>query len=209
MIGKSFQAQDAEPYGNNLGVDTTFPNEFDSGDGMVGTVGVGYSVNDQIRVEGRLSYREADFNSRELGMGERDGEEFILNGDIKSTALTIEGFYDIPTGTVIKPYVKAGIGASRNSYSARLGGTGVSDFDPVDGVTDGYYDGYADTTSTEFTWNVGIGASYAINEQMSIIGEYQYVSLGEAKTGQDSFTDGFKVDKAAAHEVQLGLQYQF
>ena len=209
MAGKSIQAQDSQPYGSNLAVDATFPKEFSTGDGNVGTLGLGYVIDKHFRIEARLARRNADFNSRELGMGEREGEEFILNGEIKSTTLSIEGFYDIQSDSAFKPYIKAGVGAARNSYSARLGGTGVADFDPFDGKVDGYYDNYADETSTEFSWNIGAGFRVAINESINFIAEYQYVVLGDASTGQDAFTDGFHIDNAAAHEVQLGLQFNF
>lgn len=210
MIGKSDQSQKSEAYGNNIAVDPTFPNQFSTGDGNVGTIGVGYSFNSQFRIEGRLSHRNGDFDSKELGAGDREGQDFVLNGDIKSTALTIEGFYDFPTQTAFKPYIKAGVGVVRNRYSARLGGTGVAGFfDSLDGTTDGYYDDYADKRSTELTWNVGAGISYAINKKLSLIGEYQYVTLGDAGTSQDDFTDGFRVEDASVHEVQIGIQYNF
>ena len=122
--------------------------------------------------------------------------------------MTVEGFYDIPTGTAFTPYLKAGLGVTRNTYSARLGGAGVAAFDPFDGAADGYYDAYADQTKTEFTWNVGAGASYAVSDKVSLFGEYQYVALGDASTGQDSFTDGFGVD-VAAHEILVGLRASF
>jgi opacity protein-like surface antigen len=209
MIGKSDQAQDSEPYGSNIAVDATFPSQFSTGDGNVGTLGVGYSFSNQFRVEARLGFHNGEFNSREQGMGARAGEDFVLNGEIESKTLTVEGFYDISAGTAFKPYVKAGLGVARNRYSARLGGTGAAGFDAFDGTTDGFYDAYDDQESTEFTWNVGAGVSYAINKQISLVGEYQYVSFGDASTGQDSFTDGFRVEDAAAHEVQLGLKYNF
>ncbi len=172
-------------------------------------IGVGYVVNDQFRIEGRVSFREASFNSREIGTGARAGEEYILNGKLKSTTLTVEGFYDIDTGTDFTPYVKAGAGVARNEYAAKLGGAGLAAFDAFDGAVDGYYDAYDDQTSTEFTWNVGLGLNYAINDQISLVGEYQYVSLGDVQTGQDAFTDGFEIDGATAHEVSVGINYRF
>lgn len=208
MLGLSNQAADSEPYGNNIADDPDFPGEFSTGDGGVGAIGVGYAFDNNLRVEGRLGVHRSDFDSRENGSGARTGEEYVLNGDLKSTTLTVEGFYDIPTGLPFTPYVKAGVGVSRNSYSARLGGSGVAAFDPFDGKSDGYYDAYEDETSTEFTWNVGFGASMPLNDQISVFGEYQYVSFGDASTGQDAFTDGFRVD-AAAHEVMLGLRASF
>ncbi|USH05519.1 outer membrane beta-barrel protein [Grimontia kaedaensis] len=210
LAGKSYQATDSEAYGNNIAVDADFPNDFDSGDGEVGTIGLGYVVNESFRIEGRLGYRESDFNSTRFGSGARNGEEYALVGKLESTTLTVEGFYDIDTGTGLSPYIKGGLGIARNKYSAKLGGQGVQGFfDSLDGTVDGFYDDYPDKTETEFTWNVGLGASYSLNESFTVVGEYQYVSLGDAQTYQDSFTDGFQIDRATAHEVALGLRYRF
>lgn len=209
QLGISQQANDNEAFGNNIAVDPDFPAEFDAGDGNMGGVGLGYRFNERLRVEGRVNYRESSFDSRKIGTGALAGEEYILNGEIESTSLTLEGFYDFTNGSAFTPYVKAGIGASKNSYSAKLGGAGVAAFDPFDGVNDGYYDGYADGDSTEFSWNVGLGATYAIGKQLYAFGEYQYAVLGDMETEPDAFTDGFKIDNAASHEVMLGLRMDF
>nr|WP_067290366.1 outer membrane beta-barrel protein [Marinobacterium profundum] len=208
MIGASHQVGDSKPYGNNIAADQDFPGKFDTGDGAMGALGIGYAFNNQFRVEGRLSLHRADFDSQQFGTGARAGEEYVLNGDIKSTTLTIEGFYDIPVNDRFAPYVKAGVGVTRNRYSARLGGAGVAAFDSFDGTTDGYYDAYDDQTSTEFTWNVGFGGSLALNDQFTLFGEYQYVDFGDASTGQDAFTDGFRVN-TSAHEILFGARADF
>ncbi|MGQ7843530.1 outer membrane protein [Granulosicoccus sp. 3-233] len=207
-IGASFQNSDAEPFGSNVAADADFPGAFDSGDGIVGVLGVGHDLAGPFRIEGRLSFHQADFNSRRYGTGARNGAEYILDGDIESTSLTIDGFYDIPTNGAFSPYVKGGIGVSSNRYSARLGGAGVAEFDAFDGTSDGYYDAYADRDSTEFAWNIGLGGSFALNDRITLFGEYQYASFGDGSTGQDYFTDGFRVD-STAHEVLLGLRSQF
>lgn len=208
MLGLSQQGTDSAPYGDNIAADPEFPGAFSTGDGGTGALGVGYDFGNNIRVESRLGLHQSAFDSREVGTGTRAGEEYILDGEIKSKTLTIEGFYDIPTNSAFTPYVKAGLGVARNSYAARLGGAGVAAFDPFDGTTDGFYDAYADQTSTEFTWNVGAGGSVALSDRVSAFGEYQYVSLGDASTGQDAFTDGFEVE-AAAHEIVFGLRADF
>ena len=208
MAGWSTQANDSEAYGNNIAVDSDFPAEFDTDDGKAGAIGLGYAFNNQFRIEGRLGIHRSDFDSRKVGTGARAGEEYILNGDTHSKSLTIEGFYDFPTASAFSPYIKAGIGVSRNKYSAKLGGAGAAGFDAFDGVVDGYYDAYADEESTEFAWNVGAGVSYKLNNRVNIFGEYQYISLGDAETGQDSFTDGFQLE-SAAHEVLVGLRANF
>lgn len=209
QIGYSSQAQDSAPYGNNIAADADFPGSFDADNSAVGAIGLGYRFNDNFRLEGRLGYRSSDFNDTHYGTGARNGAEYTLNGDISSTTFTIEGFYDFPNSTAFTPYVKAGIGVSRNKYSAKLGGAGVAAFDPYDGTADGYYDNYADGKSTEFTWNVGFGGSYEVSKSTQIFAEYQYAQFGDVKTGQDSFTDGFKIDDAAAHEVMIGLRVNF
>lgn len=209
QAGYSSQAEDSAPYGNNIAVDNDFPGAFDNDGSAVGAIGLGYRFNDNLRLEGRLGYRSSDFNDTHYGTGARNGEEYTLNGDISSTTFTIEGFYDFPNSTAFTPYVKAGIGVSRNKYSAKLGGAGVAAFDAFDGTTDGYYDNYADGKSTEFSWNVGFGGSYEMSKTTTLFAEYQYAQFGNVQTGQDSFTDGFKVDDAAAHEVMMGLRINF
>ena len=209
QIGNSQQASDAEPYGNNIAADADFPGEFDLDNSAVGAIGIGYKFNEQLRVEGRLGYRDSSFNDTNFGTGARDGQEYTLNGDIKSTTLTVEGFYDFPNKSAFTPYVKAGLGVSKNKYSAKLGGAGVAAFDAFDGAADGYYDNYADDDSSSFTWNVGFGGSYELSKKTSLYGEYQYASFGDVKTGQDSFTDGFKIDDTSAHEFVAGIRVNF
>ncbi|MBT8080066.1 MAG: outer membrane beta-barrel protein [Gammaproteobacteria bacterium] len=209
QLAFSEQANDSRPIGQNIAADPDFPGKFDAGDATVGGIGIGYKVSEQFRIEGRISHRDSSFNDRQIGTGARDGEEYILNGALESTTFTVEGFYDFANESSFTPYVKAGVGVSDNSYSARLGGAGVAAFDPFDGVTDGYYDAYADGDSTEFSWNVGVGGNFDVSDSVSFYGEYQYVSFGDVSTGQDAFTDGFEIEDAAANEFVLGIRISF
>ncbi|MBU3004655.1 outer membrane protein [Paraglaciecola arctica] len=209
QLGVSQQINDSQAIGNNIAVDADFPAEFDAGDGTVGSIGLGYVINPQFRVEARLGYRESSFDETLLGTGARDGEEYILDGEIQSTTLTLEGFYDFQNSTAFTPYIKAGVGISDNSYSAKLGGTGVAAFDAFDGATDGFYDAYTDDDSTEFSWNVGFGGHYQVNETTSVYAEYQYASFGDVQTGQDSFTDGFTIEDLSTNEVSVGIRVNF
>ncbi|MFK7962529.1 MAG: outer membrane protein [Burkholderiaceae bacterium] len=208
LLGGSVETNDVRAYGENIAVDPDFPANFDAGDGAIAGIGLGYIINRQFRIEGRLAFYDTDFNSRRLGTGARAGEEYILDGSLRSTTLTAEVFYDLPTSLPLSPYVKAGVGIALNKYSARLGGAGVAAFDGLDGVADGFYDAYPDQSSTELTWNVGLGISYRITNTLNLFGEYQYVTLGDSQTGQDQFTDGFSVD-SSKHTVTIGLRAQF
>lgn len=209
QVGASIQANDSEPYGNNIAVDSDFPGSFESETGVVGGLGLGYMFSEQFRVEGRIAYRTADIDDTNIGTGARAGQEYILDGSIDTTTFTVEALYDFTNSTSFTPYVKAGAGIAYNEYSARLGGAGIAAFDAYDGNADGYYDNYADGDSTELTWNVGTGLSYAITEKLSLYTEYQYSYFGDVSTGQDAFTDGFEIEDISSHEVSIGMRLSF
>ncbi|GHB77452.1 hypothetical protein GCM10008107_28750 [Psychrosphaera saromensis] len=209
QLGSSQQINGSQAYGNNIAKDTDFPAEFDVNSGTVGSIGIGYIINRQFRVEGRIGYRESSFDQQRFGTGARTDEEYILDGEIESFTYTIEGFYDFANDSVFTPYIKAGIGIADNSYSAKLGGAGVAAFDPFDGSADGFYDGYADDKSTELSWNLGFGVNYQLTEIAAVYAEYQYTYLGDVMTGQDLFTDGFMIDDLAANELSIGLRINF
>jgi len=203
--GFGLQASESEPYGENIAIDADFPSAFGSGDGAAGSVAIGFVLSNMARLEGRLGLHRGTFRETEFGTGERSGEEYILDGRVKSTTFTLEAFYDIPMDA-ITPYLKVGVGVSSNSYSARLGGAGVAAFDPFDGTPDGYYDAYPDESTTNFAWNVGVGGSTAIAARFDLFAEYQFMAFGDAETGQDGFTDGFRIGGASAHEGLVGIR---
>lgn len=203
--GYGAQASDSNPYGENIAADSDFPAAFGSGDGPVGIVAIGYALSENARFEGRFGLHRGIFTETEFGTGERAGEEYILDGSLKSATFTVEAFYDFPLKPVT-PYLKVGAGVSSNSYAARLGGAGVAAFDPFDGTEDGYYDAYSDETTTSFAWNVGAGASVALSNRFDLFAEYQFITFGDAETGQDDFTDGFQIDGASAHQGIVGIR---
>lgn len=95
--------------------------------------------------------------------------------------------------------MKAGIGLARNSYKVAFAvpAFGSSDFL------------YGEKTSTEFSWNVGVGASYELNSQWDIYTEYQVQNVGEVATEKDSFSDRWVNDSYLIQEVNVGLRYNF
>lgn len=212
MAGYSEQITDSSPYGNNIAQDSTFPSTFDAGDGAIYSLGIGYKFSPDIRFEARLATREGSFTETRDGTGSREGDNYKLDGEIESTTLTLEAFYDFHNDTIFTPYIKAGVGVADNSYSARLGGRGIDGLADLGFITldsNGYYSEYKDDDSTEFTWNIGAGVSVDINERVEVYAEYQYADLGDVATTLDAFTDGFRIDGATANEFTLGLSVAF
>lgn len=208
VIGFSSQADDVSPIGQNIAVDPSFPSTFDGGDGVAGGIGVGYRY-DNFRIEGRVASRQHEFDQTEEGTGERAGENYQADGEFDATSFTLEGFYDFDVNSAFSPYVKAGIGYVDTKFKTRLGGNGAAGFDAFDGTEDGFYDAYKDGSDDDFIWLVGGGVTIPTGNNVSVFGEYQYITLGSAETGQDSFTDGFQIADPAAHEVYVGLRYDF
>lgn len=212
LAGYSEQITDSSPYGNNIAKDDTFPSAFDAGDGAVYSIGIGYKFTPAIRFEARLATREGSFTETQDGTGSRAGDNYVLDGEIETTTLTFEAFYDFHNDTIFTPYIKAGVGVADNSYSARLGGPGIdalADLGFINLDSNGYYSEYNEDDSTEFTWNIGAGVAMDINDRVAVYAEYQYADFGDVATTQDAFTDGFRIDGATANEFLLGLTVTF
>ncbi len=61
------------------------------------------AVKKRLRMEGRISYREGNFDDREFGSGARAGKEYILDGNIKSTSLPSKAFMISQTRPLSRP----------------------------------------------------------------------------------------------------------
>lgn len=112
-------------------------------------------------------------------------------------------YYDFRNSTAFTPYVGAGLGLGFINNSYKTGG-----HDPFDG-----YEEWASKskTNTVFAWNVGVGCSYAFNENFSADLAYRFVGLGynEVSTRMD---DGTKLKIGTSpymNEFSLGLRFTF
>lgn len=149
-----------------------------------GAVGYDYGM---FRSELEVSYRRNDVDAHTLN-GANLGNP---GGDAESWAGMINGYVDIPTGTVVTPYIGAGIGFARvdaNEYDT----SGVDFLD--DGETDFAYQGMA-------------GLDFAIDDALSLYTEYKYFAVdnAEVRTVANNPSD-LDYD---SHTVSVGLRYSF
>ncbi len=103
----------------------------------------------------------------------------------KDRSLSLNAYYDIPTNTKITPYVGAGVGVAFLRFK---------DFEEKH-------------KSTEFTWQVGAGVSYALNDKWNLDVGYRYI-----KNGDFSMTDveDYKYDiETARQQFYLGARFAF
>lgn len=141
---------------------------------------LGKRFKENWRGEIELSHREADIDRLTVN-GVRSANNV---GDLETTSLLVNGYYDFRAGKKLRPYLSAGVGLARHEGSINSGALNVSENDTV------------------FAYQLGAGVSYAIKERTSIFGGYRYNGSSDVKFD----TLGAKYD---AHEIRVGLAYAF
>ena len=106
--------------------------------------------------------------------------------DLKTKGLFLNGYWDISADIKIpvKPYITAGVGYAWKEVS-------------IDVLGDKYTE-----KDKGLAWNVGLGASYEIQQKWNLDFGYRYEDLGDLKE------DGDKT-KIKNHKITLGLRYTF
>ncbi len=130
---------------------------FDTGQ-VIGAA-VGYDFGAQpFRTELEFAYRTSD----------ADGSSGI-KGDLASTTLALNGYYDFsPIGnSKVTPYVGAGL-----AYVTEI------DFDVAGGTASGEYN-----DTGVFAYQLMVGAMYPINDKWSLTSELRYFDAGSQSLG--------------------------
>jgi opacity protein-like surface antigen len=174
-------------------------------------VGVGYVVNDYLRVDGLVEYRgEVGFHGLDTWTDELDNARFNNYSGKKSELLFMANAYvDIAEFHGIIPYVGAGIGASRNViHSFRdegIDGAG----NPTLGI------GGRDPT-WNLAWALHTGLGFKVTEKVTLDLGYSFLHLGDAKTsdlvaydGTDLVDNPMHFRNITSHDFKLGMRYAF
>ena len=207
----------------DLGYSSTIDDDADSADAIRDTwdtdphtgtryqAGAGLKLNNYLRTDLTISYRDNMANMDSFTFNNNTGSTRQATGGRHNTSnvttmLTgyIDPFaaYGISTGA-FSPYIQAGIGWAHNSTkSTGIGGT----TNTIDGAQ-----------HDDVAWQAGAGLNYALTDHWKIDFSYRYINMGEARASKH-FTSGSVPNGRLrqelrydlhAHEVMLGLQYQF
>lgn len=103
---------------------------------------------------------------------------------VKTQSLFLNGYFDIDTNTKFTPYVGVGIGYTRMKGEFKFLGE------------------KADAHDDTFSWQMGFGCGYALNENVTAEIGYRYVDYGD-------FTDEGDKLESKAHEILAGIRYNF
>ena len=122
------------------------------------------------------------------------GKDDAYNTDMefRTKGVFLNAYYDIPMPSEnlkqIKPYIGGGIGYSNLKITLKY-----DDDHPWDRLT---------VKDNDWSWNVGLGVGYTLNENVDLTLGYRYEDLGQIKY------HGAKI-KYRNNKVALGLRYTF
>lgn len=144
------------------------------------SLAAGKHLNKNIRTELELSHRKAD-----LDVATVDGVVSLnVGGDISTTTILLNGYYSFLPDQAISPYFSGGVGFAKHDATLTVAGlTGSGD-------------------DTVFAYQVGGGADYKVDNNVTLFTDYRYFGSSDAK-----FVD--TEVEYNAHELRAGVRYSF
>lgn len=191
FLGASF-AQDATVTFNDF---STAPSDdkvtFDPGVYLGGTGGYDFGF---LRLEGELSYRNAELDTVTFSNGERFRN---VDGNLGVFATMFNVFFDLQNPSRVTPYLGGGIG-----FATLL----LSDTNGF-GNTLGYQRLYDESDDTVFAYQLGAGVDVAINNRFSLDLGYRYFRTEKAELETDFNTTNEM--RFESHNAMVGFKFKF
>jgi len=159
----------------------------DGGFGISGAVGYRF---DNARVEFEIGYNSNDVDSVTVN-------DFVtsVDGSIDNWKFLLNGYYDFPTGSRLRPYVGGGAGL------AILSANDVSAMVPPLG------EGSIDDTNTSFLFQFKAGVGYDVTDTLNAFLGYRLMGIpGQSFEVLDTDLDA---DTLFIHSLQVGARYEF
>jgi opacity protein-like surface antigen len=168
--------------------------EFDTGYGANGALGYGW---DNFRLEGEISYREADISSLTVdsitvgSVAITSLGTFDVDGDASSLGLMANAWYDFDTGTKWVPYIGGGVGGAQ--VTAQI--------DSIANVSVGF-----DESDWVFAYQAGAGIGYKITEAATVQLGYRYFGTSDPEFKTGGVTDEVEFQ---SHNIEVGFRFRF
>ena len=178
-------------------------------------VAFGYAIFG-FRPEAELSYRQIGFSDFEYTSFSQDGVELpaaaldALNDSIivKSGNLAVLGamanlWFDIDTGTPLRPYLGGGVGLGRVTLDSRSS----AKFSGVSVLRE-----FPESSASAFAFQAGAGLGYHAGGGLSVSLGYRLYGTTDAHlawNAKDSSTDEILKARVLLHNIDLGISYRF
>ncbi|MBO6519791.1 MAG: outer membrane beta-barrel protein [Rhodospirillales bacterium] len=165
---------------------------------VIAGIGVGTYLENQIRIDGTMTYRSP------MSVDGADGIGNTLNGETESLSAMVNLYYDVTEAHEwlgskrLTPYVGAGIGISMLDTDTLKSTAGTNE---------------RGTRTYNLAYAAMAGVATRLSDFATVDLGYRFINLGQFE--QDgSFTNGTsttatKYDDLIAHEFRAGLRFQF
>lgn len=163
---------------------------YDPGIYLGGTGGYDFGF---LRLEGELSYRNANIDTITSANGERFRN---VDGDLGVFAGMFNVFFDMHNPSRVTPYLGGGIGFAALHLSDTNGF----------GNTQGFAHLYDDSSDTVFAAQVGAGLDVAINSRYSLDIGYRYFITDKGNLEGDFISSDLKFE---SHNAMVGFKFKF
>lgn len=163
---------------------------------------LGYRFSEHFRADVSIGYRAA----YAVGAVTRfSGSRLQWDSHVRALVGMANVYVDLFHWGRLRPYVGAGLGVARKSVDE------IAVRDLQTGLT-GRMEGATDTT---LAWQAGLGTGINLAPGWVLDAGYRYTGLGEARSGDTLTVGGTRIATQGfngtvnAHELHLGLRYQF
>lgn len=165
--------------------------EFDPGIYVGGAGGYDFGF---MRLEGELSYKQADIKSITDNAG--GGQFRNIDGSLGALAFMANAFFDIHNDTPVTPYLGGGIGFASLYMTDTFATSGTSRLHM-----------YPQDNDTVFAYQVGAGLGIALNRRYSLDLGYRYFNTDRASFNGDLLTtSGIRFE---SHNAMVGFRAKF
>ncbi|MDR3290196.1 MAG: outer membrane beta-barrel protein [Rickettsiales bacterium] len=166
-------------------------------------LGVSTSIE---KIKGDIRFElEYGYNAKAKKVVQHVNPNYVAQGwtndiEVQITSYLFNLYYDYKTGTSFSPYLGVGLGVSNIDVRTKASGnTNPLDFDQTE-------------ENNVFTYNVGAGVNYAINDNVLIDVSYRYTKLNTLKVFAEEYDFSSVQEQKAdlsSHEISVGAKYQF
>ena len=169
---------------------------------------VGYDFKRQfsLPIRAELEYAYLGKASKNYKDIDEDGDLQVLKMTLGGSTLFANTYFDLHNDSAFTPYVSVGLGYSFVSAKGKFS------YPEYSGVTVAQF---KEKTSTNFAWNLGIGAAWKLTDNIALDLGYRYANLGKAKTGRlydyygASYNGWAKTNNVTTHQFLFGARFSF
>ena len=154
-----------------------FNNYYNHNSGITMLGALGYSFNNNCRLEGEVGYQTNDNNY-----------DYWANINRKVSVLSFlaNGYIDIPTFGVVQPYLTAGVGVANVNADSLTLPNGLGNLPSIN--------------EAAFAYQLGVGATIPLSRTVKLDARYRYFATNV------TVDTAFENNKYSSNSVLLGLQ---